>query len=117
VKKKDLEEFNSTLLEEKDEILNNLNFSGKEIENLKSLEKKDEGDVVSIGNGKNVDVAISKRQLQKLQEIDIAVQKIHNGEYGICEMCEEKISMHRLKAKPQARYCIICREIIEKSKN
>ena len=31
-------------------------------------------------------------------------------------MCEDEISIDRLKAKPQARYCITCREIIEKQK-
>ena len=34
----------------------------------------------------------------------------------ICEMCEEEISMARLRAKPTAKYCIVCREIIEKGK-
>jgi len=30
-------------------------------------------------------------------------------------MCEEEIGEQRLKVKPQARYCIVCREIAEKS--
>lgn len=29
-------------------------------------------------------------------------------------MCEDPIGLPRLKAKPFARYCIVCREIIEK---
>ena len=116
MKQKDLKQFRDTLLEQKEEILRNLDFSSKEIEYLKNIEIKDEGDIVSVGNGQNVDVAISRRQVQKLQEIDMAMVKMSQGSYGVCEMCEEKISMHRLQAKPQARYCIICREIVEKDK-
>lgn len=116
MKQKELINFRERLNKEKEEILRNLDFNSKEIEFLKNIEIKDEGDLVSVGNGKNVDVAISKRQVQKLQEIELAFTKMSNNAYGICEMCEEKISMHRLKAKPQARYCIICREIVEKSK-
>ncbi len=116
MKKKVLEHLNEALLSAKVEILENLNFTNKDIENLKSTEIKDEGDVVSVGNGKKIDVAISKRQVKRLKDIDAAVEKIHTGGYGVCEMCEERISLHRLQAKPYAKYCIICREIAEKSK-
>jgi len=116
VKKKVLEQLNGVLLEAKEEILENLNFTTNEIKNLKDVEIKDEGDDVVVGNGKNIDAAISKRQVKRLKDIDTAISKIHNGGYGVCEMCEEKISLHRLQAKPYAKYCIICREFAEKSR-
>jgi DnaK suppressor protein len=28
-------------------------------------------------------------------------------------MCDEKIALQRLKAKPFAKYCTVCREIFE----
>jgi DnaK suppressor protein len=40
--------------------------------------------------------------------------KIHNNVYGTCEMCEEEINIERLKVKNFARYCITCREVVEK---
>ena len=48
-------------------------------------------------------------------EIDEALEKIANKTYGICDMCEEEIGIPRLKVKPHAKYCIACREIIEKT--
>jgi RNA polymerase-binding transcription factor DksA len=50
------------------------------------------------------------------REIEVALAKIANNEYGICEMCEDDIGFQRLKVKPHALYCIDCREIAEKSK-
>ncbi len=43
-----------------------------------------------------------------------ALRKIDDGTYGICEQCEEEISAARLKAVPDARYCVACQEALEK---
>ena len=62
-----------------------------------------------------VESAIILQQSQELQEIEVTLGKISNGDYGICEMCEDDIGFQRLKVKPHAIYCIDCREIVEKS--
>jgi DnaK suppressor protein len=43
-----------------------------------------------------------------------ALRKIDDGSYGFCEECEEEIPIKRLKAIPDARYCITCQAEIEK---
>jgi DnaK suppressor protein len=42
-----------------------------------------------------------------------ALEKIEDGSYGICEECEEEIPINRLKAIPDARYCIACQTELE----
>lgn len=44
-----------------------------------------------------------------------ALDRIANGEYGLCTECEEPIADRRLNAIPWAKYCIKCQE--EKDKN
>jgi len=44
----------------------------------------------------------------KLQDINIALEKIKKDKYGICEECNKKISIERLKIIPQARKCKKC---------
>jgi len=46
-----------------------------------------------------------------------ALKSIADGDYGICKMCSELIAINRLKAKPFAKYCTICREIHEANNN
>ena len=46
----------------------------------------------------------SERKL--LWEIDRALIKIREGNYGICEGTGEPINQARLEAKPEARYCV-----------
>lgn len=43
-----------------------------------------------------------------------ALRKIEEGGYGTCEECEEDIPVKRLKAIPDARYCISCQAELEK---
>ncbi|WP_083455672.1 TraR/DksA family transcriptional regulator [Desulfosarcina cetonica] len=43
-----------------------------------------------------------------------ALRKIDDGSYGYCEACEEEIPINRLKAIPDARYCISCQAQLEK---
>jgi thiamine pyrophosphokinase len=42
--------------------------------------------------------------------IDHALAKIDEGTFGICEECEEPISMKRLEARPETTLCIRCKE-------
>ena len=117
MKQEQLNEFKEVLLERKEQILKNINESKNEINQLKSSEANDEADFATITSDASIEELISEKQRKELEEIDYALEKIENETYGICEMCEEDISIDRLKVKPQARYCIVCREIVEKSKS
>ncbi len=44
----------------------------------------------------------------RLKDINIALEKIEKGKYGICEKCKKKISSERLMACPEAKMCIKC---------
>jgi len=44
----------------------------------------------------------------KLKNINLALGKIEKNDYGKCEKCEEEISEERLKAVPEARFCLKC---------
>jgi RNA polymerase-binding transcription factor DksA len=42
---------------------------------------------------------------QRLMEVDIALEKIKKGNFGICEICGKEIESDRLEANPAARTC------------
>ncbi|MCA9637134.1 MAG: TraR/DksA C4-type zinc finger protein, partial [Myxococcales bacterium] len=44
-----------------------------------------------------------------MDKIDLALRKLDEGIYGICEECEEPISIKRLQARPEAPLCIQCK--------
>lgn len=49
-----------------------------------------------------------------MDKIDLALRKIDQGTYGVCEECEETISLKRLQARPETPLCIQCKEAQEK---
>lgn len=111
----EIEYFKETLLSRKEQIEKNIEGVEKEMDALRELELNDEGDYASVSNDNMVENAIGNQQELELFEIDVALAKIKEGTYGICEMCEECVGVHRLKVKPHAKYCIDCREIVEQS--
>ena len=42
----------------------------------------------------------------KLKDVNNALDKIKNKTYGICENCGKQIETERLKAAPEARFCM-----------
>lgn len=42
----------------------------------------------------------------QLLDVERALARLETGEYGICEICGQKIADARLKARPAARYCV-----------
>ena len=112
----ELNYFKDILESRKKQIIINIVDVNEELNQLNSLELNDEADHVSVDNNSMVESVIVQQQDKELKEIDITLNKIATGEYGVCEMCEDKIGFQRLKVKPHAIYCVACREIVEKSK-
>ncbi len=110
----EFEKIKEILLERKKQILKNIDDNSKEIDGLKVAEASDDADHATISADTAIEEALNVKQQKELKEIEYALFKIANGSYGICEMCEEPIGEARLEVKPQAKYCIVCREIVEK---
>ena len=115
--KSELEEFEQKLSERKVQIEKNLAGTTLELEEMRELDLNDEGDYAAASAETIVDSAILVQQRKELNEIELALDKIKDGTYGICEMCEEPIGKPRLEVKNFARFCITCREINEKEQN
>lgn len=110
----DLDTFQNKLLDRRVQIEKNLRGTTLELEGMRELELNDEGDYAAASAETIVDSAILVQQRKELNEIELALDKIKIGTFGICEMCEEPIGRERLEVKNFARFCITCREINEK---
>ncbi len=54
-------------------------------------------------------MALEKRILSQLAEVENALDKFKKGSYGICESCGKSINPARLEALPQATLCMSCK--------
>ncbi len=50
----------------------------------------------------------SEEVRRELAEIEAALQRIQDGRYGTCLSCGGPMGLQRLRAIPEARYCIAC---------
>jgi DnaK suppressor protein len=56
----------------------------------------------------SVEVAALERDVVELREVEAALGRIHQGNYGICAGCGEDIPFARLLANPVATHCTAC---------
>lgn len=86
-------------------------------EQLRQLES-DEYEGVGYGNHmaddgteafeQTVGVGFRQRFEFALEQVDLALTKLDDGTYGICEDCGGRIDRARLEVLPQAVYCLEC---------
>lgn len=70
-------------------------------------EESGEGDTLAVERER--DLALSAQARAAIEQIDLAVEKIHAGTYGQCETCGTAIPKERLKALPHAALCVTCK--------
>jgi RNA polymerase-binding transcription factor len=51
---------------------------------------------------------VSELARQELADIDAALARIQEGSYGRCLNCGGPLGLQRLRAIPEARYCLAC---------
>ena len=59
---------------------------------------------------------LSDAARRELDDIDCALRRIEDGSYGTCQACGGPMGMQRIRAIPEARYCVSCsglRELAE----
>ena len=55
------------------------------------------------------ELGLMSEEVDVLEMIDEALQRLEDSEYGICLDCGEQIPRKRLEAKPYAKYCVKCK--------
>jgi DnaK suppressor protein len=69
----------------------------------------DPTDRASAESNRNFELRIRDRERKLLNKIKEAMERIKAGTYGICESCEEEISVPRLDARPVTTLCVKCK--------
>ncbi len=71
-------------------------------------------DMATDSNDKEFVTAIAENEELLFNRVDLALAKIEDGTYGICDNCGIVIAEARLEAVPYAAFCIQCQETEEK---
>ena len=61
------------------------------------------------------DLSLSENVKDILKRVNGALDRIEEGTYGICDLCNLPIPEERLRALPYANLCISCKQKEEKA--
>lgn len=107
MKKKEIEFFRSFLNQRIAELRSE---AGKTVETMDDDENfPDPSDRATLESNRNSMLRIRDRERKLIFKIEEALQRLDDGEYGICAECGEEIGIERLKARPVTTLCIDCK--------
>jgi DnaK suppressor protein len=109
--KKELKKFQE-LLEDKRKAVLERARQMLAVENmaLDTNDLPDEMDLASSEYLQSFELRLRGREKSLLTKLDLALKKIEDGTFGVCEICEEPIGKKRLEARPETTLCIKCKE-------
>jgi DnaK suppressor protein len=108
--KEELEGFHKQLTEKRDEIVRRAQQTLQEDMTLDSDDLPDEMDLASSEYLQAFTFRLRGREKNLLDKIQRALERLDAGTFGICEECDEPISIKRLQARPETTLCIRCKE-------
>ncbi len=108
--KKELGKFKELLEEKRHAVLERARKTLTEDMTLDTNDLADEMDLASSEYIQSFEFRLRGREKSLLAKVDLALKKIEDGTFGICEVCEEPIGKKRLEARPETSLCIRCKE-------
>jgi DnaK suppressor protein len=84
---------------------------------LKELRAQTSGDMVDAALDSvqdEISSQLAEVESRELTRIEYALERMREGQFGVCEGCGTAIPMARLNALPYATYCIKCQRETER---
>lgn len=106
-------EFQRIMHDREREILDRVDLERSQIDEQIMTSPGDVGDASVLDASADYYLSLADRDRTELMEIRDAFDRMRRGVYGICENCENEISVQRLKRLPYARLCIDCQSTLE----
>lgn len=108
--KKELKKFRELLETKRQQVIERARKTLNEDMALNQDDLPDEMDLASSEYYQSFEFRLRGREKSHLAKLDLAIKKLEDGSFGICEICEEPIGKKRLEARPETGLCIQCKE-------
>ena len=110
MKKVEIKRFQGILEGQKKRLLESVQKTVDQDLTLPTEDLSDEVDLASNEVSQTIAFRLRDRERVLLQKIEDALDRIEQGEFGVCESCGEEIEVKRLEARPVTDLCIRCKE-------
>ena len=106
------EYFKELLYQRTDELFAGANKAVNDLDGLRDA-CPDFTDLASLETDTAFSFRLKERESRLMRKINRTLDKLNNGDFGVCEECGRGISEERLKARPIAALCIECKRMQE----
>jgi len=72
-------------------------------------------DVICQNADRELSFATRSLLVERARKLRQALERLHDGEYGRCEECNELIAPARLRAMPEVTTCVRCQDLLERA--
>ena len=101
------ETYRRRLQQKRSDVLSGL---GMKFDTLARMGRVAEDDQAQLSHDEFVSLRMNSLDYDLLRLVDEALDRLSNGDYGVCAACGQQIPAKRLEALPWARYCVPCQE-------
>src|SRR5712691_9014617 len=77
----------------------------------------DEVDVIRLNEDREMSFATRSLLVARVNKLAEALERLREGEYGLCVECGEAIAAARLRALPEVITCVRCQNRLERSRH
>ena len=77
--------------------------------------REETDDEAAADTAAQMDIVNVARDAEELAGLESALQRLREGEYGVCTECGEPIARERLFANPAATRCAECQQFAERT--
>ena len=108
MKEEDIEYFRQVLTNQLEELLSH---SENTVSDMTAPKESlpDPTDRASFESDRDLMLRIRDRESKLIKKIKLALDRIEDNTFGVCENCGEDISIARLQARPVTTLCIDCK--------
>jgi DnaK suppressor protein len=113
------ERIREALSERRDELKAELDHTMSEIaeaqrERLTDSAGDDQADTGTKTFEREQEISLANNLRERIGQVERALDRLDDGQYGWCERCSNPIPVERLAAFPSATLCVTCKQLEER---
>jgi DnaK suppressor protein len=113
------EKIRVALVERRDELQHEYDLSLTEItelqrDRLADSAGDDQADAGTKTFEREQEITLANNLLERITQVERALERLGEGNYGWCERCGNPIPVERLAAFPSATLCVTCKQLEER---
>ena len=115
----DTEKIRAALVERRDDLQAEYDHTISEITELQRDRLSDSGGDDQADTGtktfeREQEITLANNLLERITQVERAIDRLGEGNYGWCEKCGNAIPVERLAAFPSATLCVSCKQLEER---